>query len=129
MVKYIEFGPNLTYNKPMNQNKVRSYSRYTRDAAVLLGRHIELGRKQRKLTEVDLADRAGISRTTLQKIEKGDPKCELGLFFEVATLVGVKLFDVASTRSFLLSVDQINDKIALLPKSIRKKKKDLDDAF
>ncbi len=113
----------------MKANQQRSYSRHTKDAAILLGKHIELGRKERRLTEVDLADRAGISRTTLQKIEKGDLKCELGLFFEVATLVGVKLFDVDSTSTFLSSMDRFNDKIALLPKSIRKKKKEIDDAF
>lgn len=99
------------------------------DAAVLLGKNIELARKERSLTEADLAERAGISRTTLQKIEKGDLKCELGLFFEVATLVGVKLFDVDSTTTFLSTMDRVNDKIALLPKSIRKKKKEVDDAF
>ncbi len=113
----------------MKTNKERAYSRYTKDAAELLGLHIALSRKQRGLTEVDLADRAGISRTTLQKIEKGDLKCELGLYFEVATLVGVKLFEVDSTATFLSSKDRVNDKIALLPKSIRKKKQAVDDAF
>ncbi len=113
----------------MKPTKERAYSRYTMDAAVLLGKNIELARKERSLTEADLAERAGISRTTLQKIEKGDLKCELGLFFEVATLVGVKLFDVDSTTTFLSTMDRVNDKIALLPKSIRKKKKEVDDAF
>jgi DNA-binding XRE family transcriptional regulator len=113
----------------MNAKKGRSYSRHTKDAAILLGKHIQLGRKERGLTEIDLADRAGISRATLQKIEKGDPKCELGLFFEVAILVGVRLFDVDSTASFSTNLDRVNDKIALLPKSVRKKKKEIDDAF
>lgn len=113
----------------MNIKKGRAYSRRTKDAAVLLGKHIQLGRKERKLTEMDLADRAGISRTTLQKIEKGDPKCELGLFFEVATLVGVPLFNMESTAAFAIGIDRVNDKIALLPKSVRKKKKEIDDAF
>ena len=33
----------------------------------------------------------------LQRIEKGDLKCELGAVFEVATIVGVKLFDAEQT--------------------------------
>ena len=40
------------------------------------------------MTEEDLSGRAGISRRTLQKIELGDPKCEIGLVFEVANIAG-----------------------------------------
>lgn len=59
----------------------------------MLGKQIRLGRKQRRWSEHELAERAGIARATLQKIEKGDPGCAIGLVFEVATLVGVTLFD------------------------------------
>ena len=113
----------------MNKKKERIYSRHTIEAAILLGKHIRLARKERAQTEMDLADRADISRATLQKIEKGDPKCELGLYFEVAILVGVPLFEVDSTAAFTMDIDRINDKLALLPKSIHKKKKEVDDAF
>lgn len=113
----------------MQRKKERVYSRHTRDAATLLGKHIQFGRKDRALTEMDLADRAGISRTTLQKIEKGDPKCELGLYFEVATLVGIPLFGADSSITISENLERLNDKLALLPKSIHKKKKEVDDAF
>ena len=49
------------------------------------------------MTEEDLAGRAGISRRTLQKIERGDLKCEIGLVFEDANIVGVKLFPESVT--------------------------------
>lgn len=113
----------------MRRKKERVYSRHTKDAAILLGKYIQLGRKERALTRMDLADRAGISRTTLQKIEKGDPKCELGLYFEVAILVGVRLFNVDSNTTFTMDINRLDDKLALLPKSIHKKKKEVDDAF
>ncbi len=113
----------------MSDRKERIYSQRTKDAAILLGKHIHLARKERGRTEMDLAERAGISRTTLQKIEKGDPKCEIGLCFEVATLVGVPLFEIDSSLSFSTNIERASDKIALLPKSIRKKKKVADDAF
>jgi transcriptional regulator with XRE-family HTH domain len=58
----------------------------------LLGREIRLARKQRKMTEADLASRIGIARSTLQLIEKGQPKVEIGLAFEAAALLGVPLF-------------------------------------
>lgn len=113
----------------MKLKKERVYSRYSKEAAILLGKYIQLGRKERAMTEIDLADRAGISRTTLQKIEKGDPRCELGLYFEVATLVGVRLFNIESKATFKTDIDRLDDKLALLPKTIHKKKKEVDDAF
>lgn len=108
--------------------KERVYSRYTVDATQLLGNLIRLARKERRMTEMDLAQRAGIARSTLQRIERGDPGCEMGTVFEVATIVGVKLFD-ADSRLVSMQIERVQDKIALLPKSIRKVTKVLDDDF
>jgi DNA-binding XRE family transcriptional regulator len=80
------------------------------------------------LTSQDLAERAGISRTTLQKIEKGDMKCEIGIVFEVAALVGVRLFDTDDISLGSLA-ERIDTKIALLPKSVRLSKQPVDDDF
>jgi DNA-binding XRE family transcriptional regulator len=80
------------------------------------------------MTENELAGRAGISRATLQKIERGDLKCEIGLVFEVATLVGVKLFEAEDSSAVALHLGRINDKLALLPQSVRTSVK-VDDDF
>jgi DNA-binding XRE family transcriptional regulator len=109
-------------------SKERTYSQYTIEAIHLLSDQIKLGRKQHKWSEHDLADRAGISRATLQKIEKGNMNCAIGLFFEVATLVGVKLFETEK-MSLAIQQERIDDKLALLPKAIRKKKKIIHDDF
>lgn len=106
----------------------RPYSRYAIDAATVLGRLIKLARKDRQLTAQDLADRAGISRGTVQRIEKGDLKCEIGLVFELAAIVGVKLFD-ASDEKLTEQLDRLSDKMALLPQRIRTTKQDVDDDF
>ncbi|WP_295543800.1 helix-turn-helix transcriptional regulator [uncultured Thiohalocapsa sp.] len=106
----------------------RTYSRYTRDAATLLAKQIQLGRKQRKWTEHELADRAGISRATLQKIEKGDLSVAVGLVLEVATLVGVTLFDEARS-SLAAHIARTDDKLALLPSAVRKRNMPVDDEF
>jgi len=106
----------------------RTYSRYSLEAITLLGKLIRAARKERKMTAQEVADRAGISRGLLQRIEKGDPKCELGATFEVATIVGVKLFD-AEVTTLTRHIRQTEDKLALLPKSVRKKAKDADDDF
>jgi len=108
--------------------KERAYSRYTREAATLLAKQIQLGRKQRKWTEHDLADRAGISRATLQKIEKGDLGVAVGLVFEVAALVGVPLFD-DEPRSLASHIARTDDRLALLPRAVRKRRKPVDDDF
>jgi DNA-binding XRE family transcriptional regulator len=108
--------------------KKRTYSRVTREATELLGKLIRLGRKERKMTESDLAERAGIARATLQKIERGNLKCEIGLYFEVAVLVGVQLFETESLQAFSMHLGRINDKLALLPQAVRTPVK-VDDDF
>ncbi|MGD7037250.1 helix-turn-helix transcriptional regulator [Methylotuvimicrobium buryatense] len=112
----------------MAKVSARTYSRYSREAMTLLGKLIRAARIERKMTAQEVAERAGISRGLLQRIEKGDPKCELGATFEVAALVGVKLFDIEAT-TLNGHIRQTEDKLALLPKSVRKKVKVVDDDF
>ena len=112
----------------MAKSITRTYSRYSRDALTLLGRLIRTARIEHKLTAQEVADRAGVSRGLLQRIEKGDLKCEIGAVFEVAAIVGVKLFDADET-SLTKHIRQTEDKLTLLPKSVRKKTKALDDNF
>ena len=108
--------------------KQRTYSKYAQEAAILMGEQIKLGRKLRKWTEKNLADRAGISRATLQKIENGEMSCSIGLVFEVATLVNVNLFE-QKDLPLSMHLEQTRDKIALLPQRIRVKTKEIDDDF
>ena len=102
--------------------------RYSCDAVALLGKLIRSARKGRKLTVQELAERAGISRGLLQRIEKGDLKCGIGTVFEVATIVGVKLFEAEET-TLTKHIRQTDEKLALLPKSVRKTAKVVDDDF
>ncbi len=108
--------------------KQRTYSQHTLEAATLLGEQIKFGRKQRNWTEQNLADRAGISRATLQKIEKGTTTCAIGLFFETAMLVGVNLFDKENSP-IANKIDRTRDKIALLPLRIQANRREVDDDF
>ncbi|MBU1172878.1 MAG: helix-turn-helix domain-containing protein [Proteobacteria bacterium] len=106
----------------------RTYSRYSRDAAALFGALIRQARNELKITAQELADRAGISRGLLQRIEKGNLKCEIGAVFEVAAIVGVKLFD-ANDSTMTKHLHQTKEKLTLLPKSVRKKSKAVHDDF
>ena len=112
----------------MPKSITRTYSRYSRNATALLGGLIREARIERKLTAQEVADRAGISRGLLQRIEKGDLKCEIGAVFEVATIVGIKLFDAEET-TLSRHLHQTRDKLALLPKSVRKKSRPVHDDF
>ena len=109
-------------------NKSRTYSRLSREATLLLGKQIRLARKQRRMSEHDLAARVGIARSTLQRIEKGDPAVEIGLVFEAATLTGVDLF-VPEATTLALQIGRIDDKLALMPGSIRRTRREIDDDF
>jgi len=108
--------------------KLRTYSKYAQEAVILLGEQIKLGRKQRKWTEHNLAERAGISRATLQKIESGSMSAAVGIVFEVAALVGVNLFE-QDKLPLSKHIEQARDKIALLPKRIQVKTRAVDDEF
>ena len=110
----------------MPRPESRAYSRHTLEALALLGRQLRLTRIERKIPATELAQRAGISRGLLQRIENGDPKCEIGVAFEIATLLGVPLFDTGSLGSH---IQRIDDKLALLPQYARPERQEVDDDF
>lgn len=106
----------------------RAYSRYSREAAVLLGQLIRLARIRHKLTFEELAERAGVSRGLLHRIERGDPGCAIGSVFEVASIVGVRLFD-ADQPALAKSIASNDATLALLPKSVRRSTRPVKDDF
>ena len=55
-----------------------------------MGENIKLARKRRKLTAMQVAERASIDRTTLYHIEKGSPKVSLGAYFNVLRVLGLQ---------------------------------------
>lgn len=50
---------------------------------MVFGENIKLARLRRKLSMEQVAERAGISRSTLIKIEKGDDGVSMGSYFQV----------------------------------------------
>ena len=96
----------------------RSYSRYAREAAELLGLMIRNARIERDITVGDLAERAGISRGLVHRIEKGEMGSSIGAAFEAAAIVGLRLFESEpTTLTRHLSMER--DKLTLLPQSVR----------
>jgi transcriptional regulator with XRE-family HTH domain len=53
------------------------------------GENIKLARKRRDLTAIQVSERAGIDRSTLVRIEKGDPRVSMGAYFNVLRVLGL----------------------------------------
>jgi transcriptional regulator with XRE-family HTH domain len=112
----------------MPASKKRSYARYTIAAVELLGSLVQLERKARRMTAQDLADRLGVDRSTLQRLERGDPKVELGLAFEACALLAIPLFE-EDTQGLTMRLDEAGKRLALLPRRVRAKQVSISDDF
>ena len=55
-----------------------------------LGERLRLARKRRKLSNAVIAQRAGVSRTTVYKVEAGDPGATLGAYVRVLAVLGLE---------------------------------------
>ncbi|MCD0490687.1 helix-turn-helix domain-containing protein [Pedobacter sp. MC2016-14] len=55
-----------------------------------LGENIRLSRLRRKLSVMQVAERAGISRATLWQIERGKPTVTMGAYFQVLFVLGLE---------------------------------------
>ena len=92
--------------------------RTARDAATL-GGYLTTWRKLLGYTAAQVAERAGIPRPTLTKIEHGDPSVNLGTFLAVARAPGVN-------DTLLTALDPYNSDLGrasvdrILPQRVRR---------
>lgn len=56
----------------------------------VLGENIKLARKRRKLTTIQVSERAGVDRSTLYQIENGKPSVSMGAYFNVLRVLGLQ---------------------------------------
>jgi transcriptional regulator with XRE-family HTH domain len=86
-----------------------------------LGTDIKSARVRRRITMTLMAERAFIARSTLQKVEQGDPAVSLGVYATVLFILGLseRIADLAdiSTDSVGLQLDE-----ARLPQRVRASK-------
>lgn len=104
------------------------YARYTLAAVKLLGTLIEIERKEKRMTALDLSGRLGVNRETLSRLEKGDPKVELGTAFEACAILGIPLFE-EDASGLTLRLDEAVKRRSLLPARIRTKRLKISDEF
>jgi transcriptional regulator with XRE-family HTH domain len=107
--------------------RLRTYSPVTVEAARLLGARVRLARRERRWTLQELADRVGVTHSTMRKVERGDLTVGMGVAFEAATIVGVPLFHEDRSRRSLES-RSVDDRLAVLPQLVRKPA-EVDDDF
>ncbi len=69
-------------------------AKYNIDSPEELGRRIRAARKAQGLTQVDLAEIAGVGPRFLSELERGKETVRLGLALKIARLVGLDLFAV-----------------------------------
>jgi hypothetical protein len=86
-----------------------------------LGHDIRDARRRRRIPVAILAQRASISRTTLNKVEKGDAGVSLGTYATVLFIMGMadRLADVADPRhdavGLELEEEHLPERIRLSP--------------
>lgn len=94
----------------------------------LLGELIKAARKERSMSQSELAERLGVSRHTVMALERGDPKVAVGTVFEAAAAVGVPL--VARDERELARISgAVAGLAAVLPERAGRKRTRLDDEF
>ena len=106
---------------------VRTYSRETTRALAYLAGRIAMARKERRFTETEMAERVGISRSTLRAIERGDAKVEIGLVLETAILLGIPIVEEGGVSDIAMA--RLKDGLALLPRVVRNPRPMIDDDF
>lgn len=112
----------------MSKPAIRACSRYGRESVELLGRAVRTARIERRMTISELAERAGASRGLVHRIERGDTGCSIGAAFEIATIVGLRLFD-AEPDVLARRLDAARDRLTLLPKAARRTPRAVNDDF
>ena len=86
-----------------------------------VGEQIKLARLRRKLGTVSLAERAGISRSTLLLIEKGTPTVSRGSYLQVLFVLGLENDFLLLAKDDILG-RKLQDAELLTPKRAPKKK-------
>ena len=104
------------------------FSLATKTTLSLLGQLIKTARQQRSISQLELAERLGITRQTVAAIEKGNPQVSAGILFETAHIVGVPLLsdDKENLNQWQAVLSGFT---ALLPQRVHTKKVEIDDDF
>ncbi|WP_231621869.1 helix-turn-helix transcriptional regulator [Sphingomonas sp. Ag1] len=89
---------------------------------------IRMARTEQRISQADLAARAGISRALLGRVERGEPGCAIGTVFELAAILKVPLFGFEE-NGLAQEAHRVADRLALLPGAVHNRRAAVDDDF
>jgi len=97
-----------------------------REVIKAIGLAIELARQEKNWSQSNLAKRLGVSRQKLSRLEKGDPRIDVGTMVTAAWLLNIPLiqgldFTETKTKNFLtLLIDVLKEQVKT-KRSLREK--------
>lgn len=97
-----------------------------------LGTLIAFGRKERRFTQAELANRVGVGRMTVVRMEQGAPEVAIGHYLTAAWILGLPVLswsDFAGLRGDASVAAYLEKFRKHLPERVRKKKDDIDNDF
>lgn len=97
------------------------------EAVKVLGAMVAVRRRELGATAAEVADRVGITRDTLRRIERGDPGVAIGTVFTAAVVLDVPLWDTTDRRELAARHRDLSRFSALLPSQVRRGR--VDDDF
>ena len=106
----------------------RAYSRQNLEALEVLAQMIRVGRIDRKMSAQEMADRAGISRPLLRRIESADPRLRDRIRLRGCRYRGGSLFGGEPDR-LQTQRSALTEKLSLLPQRARKPRRVIHDDF
>lgn len=103
-----------------NKNKMTNLPIPVKRALNSLGQDLRNARRRRRIPSALLAERAAISRTTLVKVEKGDPGVSMGIYAKVLMALGLidNLTGLADVKNDTVGLTLEEER---LPRRIRQK--------
>lgn len=106
----------------------RTFTPQTVEAARTLGILIAAGRRERRWSRAELAERLGVTAKTVTKVERGELGVAVGTVLEAAVITGVTLFgpDPAGLRTASALAEA---RLAVLPARVRAATRRVDDDF
>ena len=96
-----------------------------RHALRKLGRDMRDARRRRRIPVAIVAQRASISRTTLVKIEKGDPGVAMGIYATVLFVMGMadRIADIADPKDDVVGLQLEEEHLPQRIRGARKQKR------
>jgi transcriptional regulator with XRE-family HTH domain len=93
-------------------------SKYATEALELLGQLIRQARLRHSMTVSELAALLGVAQEVVEGLERGDHRTEVGVAFEAAARLGIRLFD-ADEPTLEMRLVALRKIVALLPPASR----------